>query len=94
MISSSYFPSCSLGSIPSVPSVNHIAKNLKKISSIAIPLLAAASIPSANGLMYSYLACAATCPAMALAVAHTGLSSYTYEACMKSCLWMLSPSCP
>lgn len=81
-------------SLPSMPSSTQIFSNLKKISMVAVPLIAMSSIQTASAGMSSYLACAATCTSMAAAAAHTGLSAYTYEACMQSCLWMLSPACP
>lgn len=73
-----------------IPQIN---RNMVKISYLAIPLIASAILSTAQAGLCSYTACIATCPAMAMA-APPGLFQYTFQACMASCTWMLSPACP
>lgn len=70
-----------------------IGNNLSKISSIALPLILTSCLPVIDAGIISYNACVATCPVMA-AMAPAGLFAYTFESCMISCTWLLSPTCP
>lgn len=74
-------------------SINQVSRNMVKISCLAIPIIFSCVLNTASAGWASYLACVATCPAMALA-APFPLLDYTFEACMNSCNWMLSPTCP
>lgn len=67
--------------------------NLEKISGVAIPLFAMASLPTTNAGLVSYLTCAGSCLSMA-AFGVPELFQYTYESCMISCEWLMSPACP
>jgi hypothetical protein len=70
-----------------------IGNNICRVSKIALPLLLAYSLPQASAGIVSYTACVATCPAMA-AAAPLGFFQYTFETCISTCHWMLSPTCP
>lgn len=70
-----------------------LAMPTKSIAWIAIPIISSALLSTAQAGLASYTACVATCPAMAMA-APPGLFQYTFQACMASCTWMLSPTCP
>ena len=76
-----------------LPSINQVSRNMVKISYLAIPIICSCLLTTASAGWASYLACVATCPAMALA-APFPLLGYTFEACMNSCIWMLYPTCP
>jgi hypothetical protein len=76
-----------------LPSPSQIMRNGVAISKIALPAIAIATLPLASAGLASYTACVATCPAMA-AMAPPGLFAFTFESCMLSCNWMLSPTCP
>ena len=75
------------------PTPNQMIKNGVKISKTALPIIALSTIPIAAAGMVSYTACIATCPAMA-AMAPPGLFAFTFESCLASCSYMLSPACP
>lgn len=80
--------------IPSPQQIrSNMIQNLSKISSIAFPLFAIASLPTAHAGMVSYLACAGSCLSMAT-FGVPELFQYTYESCMMSCQWLMSPACP
>lgn len=76
-----------------IPSAANISSNLQKISTVALSLFAMASLPTANAGLASYLACAGSCVSMAL-FGVPELFQYTYESCIISCEWLISPACP
>lgn len=76
-----------------IPSATNISRNLQKISMVALPLFTMAALPTANAGLASYLACAGSCVSMAL-FGVPELFQYTYESCMISCEWLMSPACP
>lgn len=76
-----------------LPSTRQMISNGAAISKIALPAIAMATVPLASAGLASYTACVATCPAMA-AMAPPGLFAFTFESCLASCNWLLSPACP
>ena len=74
-------------------SINQVSRNMVKISCLAIPIICSCVLNTASAGLASYTACISTCTAMA-AMATTLPFAYTFESCMASCSWMLSPACP
>lgn len=77
----------------SFPTISQITRNMIKISYLALPVVASSMLATCSAGLVSYTACLATCPAMA-AMAPPPLFAYTFETCMASCSWLLSPTSP